>query len=143
MSPESARGLIFAVLMIHGLGHGGALGALIWIALRPGDPTGDRLAARSWLIPGLSASTAAAIAGGHWLVSMSGFVGAALAAWGLLPLDAWRPVAIVSAIVSLAGMILFLGTWPVFNTVAALAVNAAVLSAPIWSRWAPQLLPAR
>jgi len=122
--------------MIHGSGHGGALGALAWIALRPGDPTGGWQAARSWLMPALPMATATSVASGFWLISMVGFVAAALSFWGIvLPGEAWRPLAIGSAIVSLVGITLFFGTWPPFNTLAALAVNVAVLVSLLWLRW--------
>ena len=136
MSTETIRGLLFGALMIHGLGHGGALGALAWIASRPNDPTGGWQAARSWLLPALPAASATLIASTFWVVSMLGFVAAALAFWGIvLPGDLWRPLAIGSAVVSLVGMTLFFGTWPPFNTVAALAVNVAVLISLLWLRW--------
>ena len=139
MSAETIRGLVFGVLMIHGLGHGGALGALLWIASRPSDPTGGWQAARSWLLPALPAASAAMVAGTFWVISMLGFVAAALAFWGIvLPGDLWRPLAIASAIVSLAGITLFFGTWPPFNTVAAFAVNVAVLVSLLLLRW-PQV----
>ena len=136
MSAESIRVLVFGALMIHGLGHGGALGALLWIAFRPGDPTGGWQAARSWLIPALPAASATMVAGSFWVISMLGFVAAALAFWGIVvPGDLWRPLAIGSAVVSLVGIALFFGTWPPFNTVAALAVNIAVLVGLLWLRW--------
>ncbi len=136
MSADTARGLIFGALMIHGLGHGGALGALTWIAFRPGDPTGGWQAARSWLIPALPTATATAVASAFWIVSMLGFVAAALSLWGIvLPGEAWRPLAIGSAVVSLVGITLFFGTWPPFNTLAALAVNIAVLASLLWLHW--------
>lgn len=139
MSADTARGLVFGALVIHGLGHGGALGALIWMALRPSDPTGGWQAARSWLLPALPAATATPIAGGFWIVAMLGFVVAALSFWGIgLPGEAWRSVAIGSAIVSLVGITLFFGTWPPFNTLAALAVNIAVLVSLLWLRWPAQ-----
>ena len=138
MSAETIRGLVFGALMIHGLGHGGAIGALLWIALRPTDPSGGWQAARSWLLPALPAASATVVAGTFWVISMLGFVAAALAFWGIvLPGELWRPLAIASAIVSLAGITLFFGTWPPFNTVAALAVNAAVLVGLLWLRWPP------
>jgi hypothetical protein len=37
--------------------------------------------------------------------------------------------------VSLAGIVLFLGNWPTFNTVAAIAVNVAVLLAVLVLNW--------
>ncbi len=127
--------------MIHGLGHGGALGALLWIALRPGDSTGGWHAARSWLLPSLPTATAGTLASVIWLLAMIGFVAAALSFWGILvPGDWWRTLAIASAVVSLLGITLFFGTWPPFNTVAALAVNVAVLVSQIWMRWPPQAM---
>jgi hypothetical protein len=76
------------------------------------------------------------VAGTFWVISMLGFVAAALAFWGIvLPGDLWRPLAIGSAIVSLVGITLFFGTWPPFNTVAALAVNVAVLVSLLVVRW--------
>ena len=90
MSVETMRGLVFGALMIHGLGHGGALGALLWIAFRPSDPTGGWQAARSWLLPALPAASATLVAGTFWVVSMVGFVAAALAFWGIvLPGELW------------------------------------------------------
>lgn len=136
MSTEAVRGLVFGALMIHGLGHGGALGALLWIAARPTDPSGGWQAARSWLLPALPAVTATFVAGAFWVFSMFGFVAAALSFWGIVvPGDLWRPLAIGSAVVSLVGMILFFGTWPPFNTIAAFAVNIAVLICLIALRW--------
>jgi len=136
MSAETVRGLVFGALMIHGLGHGGALGALLWIAARPSDPSGGWQAARSWLLPALPTMTATFVAGSFWVFSMFGFVAAALSFWGILvPGELWRPLAIGSAVVSLVGMILFFGTWPPFNTVAALVVNIAVLISLIGLRW--------
>jgi hypothetical protein len=130
--------IIGGILLVHGLGHGGALGALLWIRFMPGTETGGWLAARSWLFPSLAAPNASIVAGAFWILALIGFVAAALSFWGvLLPADLWRPVAVVSAIVSLGGMILFVGTWPAFNYVAALAVNVAVLVAVLLLHWAP------
>ena len=118
------------VILLHGLGHGGAIAALAWIAARPGGPTGDWHAARSWLMPALPTNTATAVACTFWVLALAGFVAAALALAGLLvPVDALKPLALGSAIVSLAGIGHFLGTWPAFNTLAAIAVNVAVLVA--------------
>jgi hypothetical protein len=138
MSDQMLKLLIGGVLLVHGLGHGGALGALLWIRFRPGSSTGDWAAARTWLMPALPAETAATLASAFWVASMVGFVIAALSFWGvLLPSTVWTAVAVASAVISLAGIVLFIGTWPAFNTVAALAVNIAVLVA-VWSHWPPQ-----
>jgi hypothetical protein len=137
MSVDTTRFLVFGVLMIHGLGHGGAIGALLFRRLDA--VASDRagwLAARSWLLPSLDAGAAATVATLFWMLSMAGFIAAALSFWGILvPSEAWSVIAIVSSIVSLAGIIVFAGTWPPFNTVAALAVNLAVLVTQLWLHW--------
>jgi len=72
---------------------------------------------------------------------MIGFVAASMSFWGLLvPGDVWRQLALASSAVSILGITLFLGTWPVFNTVAALGMNIAVLGTQLWLRWPPQAL---
>ncbi len=139
MSDQVLKLFIAGALMLHGLGHGGALGALIWIRVRPGTETGGWQAARSWLLPSFDASTATMVASIFWVVALIGFVAAAMSFWGiLLPGEVWRPVATVSAFVSILGIVLFLGTWPPFNTVAALGMNVAVLVALLWLRWPSQ-----
>jgi hypothetical protein len=132
------RLVIGGVLLIHGLGHGGALGALIWIHLRPGTETDGWSAARTWLASSLTGDTATLIASAFWIASLVGFVVAALSFWGvLMPGEVWKPLAVSSALVSMVGIVLFFGTWPMFNTLAALAVNIAVLVAASLN-WPPQ-----
>lgn len=136
MSPDLTRAVIAGTLLMHGLGHGGALGALIWIAARPRDETGGWGAARSWLVPTLPPETATRVASAFWIASMVGFVAATAAYLGiLLPGEAWRMFAVAAAVVSLSGIALFFGTWPALNTVAALAVNLAVLVTQLLPRW--------
>ena len=138
MTSDNLRFIIAATLTLHGLGHGGALGALLWLGLRPGDPAGGWLAARSWVLPGLPAATATVVASAFWILAMIGFVAAALSFAGvLLPAEPWRALALVSSVISLLGIALFFGTWPPFNTVAAIAVNVAVLATQLWLRWPP------
>jgi len=139
VSDQTIKLIAAGVLLVHGLGHGGALGALAWIRLRPGTPTGDWLAARSWLVPSLPAATATTLASALWIVSLTGFVVAAMSFWGVLvPGEVWRPLGVAAALVSMAGIVLFFGTWPMFNTLAALGVNVAVLVAVLWLHWPPQ-----
>jgi hypothetical protein len=136
MSDQMLKLMIAGALLVHGLGHGGALGALIWIGLRPGTDTDGWRAARSWLFSSASASTATTVASVFWILSLLGFATAALSFWGvLMPGEAWRPLAIASAMVSIVGIALFFGTWPMFNTLAAMAMNIAVLVALLWLRW--------
>ena len=141
MSDQTIRLIAAGVLLVHGLGHGGALGALAWIRLRPGTPTGGWLAARSWLVPSLPGDTAATIASAFWFVSLAGFVIAAMSFWGIVvPASVWRPLAVAAALVSATGIVMFFGTWPMFYTLAALGVNVAVLVAVVWRRWPPQAM---
>ena len=141
MSDQMIKLGITGALALHGLGHGGALGALLWIRLRPGSNTGGWLAARSWLFPSLSGDTATTLASVLWVVSLVGFVAAALAFSGIVvPSMAWRPLAVAAAIVSLVGIVAFMGTWPTFNALAALGMNVAVLVALLWVQWPPQAM---
>ena len=117
-----------AIVALHGLGHGGALIALAWIAARPGTDTGAWTAARSWLQPGWSPETATVVASAFWALSLIAFVATGLGMAGVGGLaETWRPIAVVAAVVSLTGIGLFLGTWPAFNTLAAISVNIGLL----------------
>ena len=129
MSPQLPALAGPVIVALHGLGHGGALIALAWIAARPGTDTGSWSAARSWLLPALSAGTATGAASAFWAVSLIAFVAAGLGMAGVGGLaETWRPIAVVAAVVSLTGIGLFLGTWPAFNTIAAIAVNVGILT---------------
>jgi hypothetical protein len=139
MSDQLLRWVVGGVLMIHGLGHGGALGALAWIRARGGGETGSWSAARAWALPNLSADTATVVASAFWVVSLVAFLIAALSFWGVfVPADWWRPIGVGAAVVSIAGIFLFFGTWPMFNTLAALGVNVAVLVAVLLMHWPPE-----
>ena len=139
MSAQTIKLFIAGVLLLHGLGHVGALGALV--AQGRVVSTGSWLRARSWLFPSLAASVATTVASIFWVLSTIGFVAAAMSFWGVLvPGDAWRQLAVASSIVSALGIVLFFGTWPTFNTLAALAVNIAVLVTQLWLHWPPQVM---
>jgi hypothetical protein len=72
-----------------------------------------------------------------WLPSAFGFGLAALAFLGIgLPVAAWPALGLVSAAISTAGILAFIGTWPPFNTAAALTVNVVVVVA-ILAGWPP------
>ena len=136
MSDQWVRLVWFGMLLLHGLGHGGAMAALAWIAARPGSNTGSWTAAKSWLLSSMEPGTATLVASAFWLVSLVGFVLAA----GLFffsSSDLWQPIAIVSAVVSAAGILLFFGNWPLFNMTLALAVNVVVVVALVLLRWTP------
>ena len=144
MSDETIKVIAAGALFVHGLGHGGALGALAWIRLSPGSNTSAWVAARSWHVSSLSGDTATAVASAFWIASLVGFVIAALSFWGVVvPSELWRPLAVASALVSAAGIVLFFGTWPVFNTLAALGMNVAVLASVLWLRWPTEAMLGR
>jgi hypothetical protein len=102
VSDQAVRVVWFGMLLVHGLGHFGALAALALLAQRHGAATGSSTAARSWLVPSLAPGTATIVASAFWIASLVGFVSAALLFWfgnG----DAWQPLAIASAVVSMLG----------------------------------------
>ena len=136
MSDQTVRLVWFAMLVLHGLGHAGALGSLAVIAARPDADTGAWTAARSWLLSSLPPGTATLLASGYWIASLVGFLAAALLFW-FGSGDTWQSVAIVSSLISVSGIIAFFGTWPPFNTVAALAVDAVVIGALVFAHWTP------
>ncbi|HEX6305817.1 MAG TPA: hypothetical protein VFZ76_16595 [Anaerolineales bacterium] len=139
MSSDLVRIIVFAVLFLHGIAHGGAIGAMFWVEARPDIDAGGWKAAKSWIIPSLSPSVARTVAIVFWAVSMLGFVIAALGFLDfLVPASFWRGIAVGSAVISTVGILLFLVTWPPFNTMAALAVNLAVFITQLWLRWPPQ-----
>ena len=139
MSDQTVKVLIAGVLLLHGLGHAGVVGALI--ANSRGISTGPFRPARSWLFPSLPAPAARTLASAFWILSALGFVAAAMSFWGILvPPDMWRQIAVVFTIVSGLGILLFWGTWPTFNMLAALGVNIAVLVTQLWLHWPPQAM---
>jgi hypothetical protein len=141
MPAQTIRLIIVVVLFLHGIAHIGPIATYMWIRLRPADSTGGWIAARSWLLPSLPPATVTAVATFIWTLCIIGFVAAAMSFWGfLIPGDVWRPMAVASAMVSILGIVAFFGTWPAFNTIAALAVNAAVLGTQLWLHWPPQVM---
>ncbi len=61
----------------------------------------------------------------------------------MVPVGVWQPLAVASALVSGAGIVLFFGTWPMFNTLAALGMNVAVLVAVLWLSWPSEAMLGR
>jgi hypothetical protein len=136
MSNQTIKVLIAGMLLIHGFGHFGALMAIAVNWTDRGTATGAWLPARSWLFPLLPATATTTVASIFWILSLIGFVAAALSFWGILvPGDVWRQLSVASAIVSMLGIVLFFGTWPMFNTLAALGVNIAVLVTQFMIYW--------
>jgi hypothetical protein len=141
VSPQTTKVIIAGVLLLHGLGHVGALAAIAVNWSDRGTTTGAWLPARSWLIPSLAPQTAKIVASTFWVLATIGFVAAALSFLGIVvPGAMWRQVALASSVVSLLGITLSFGTWPAFNIIAALGVNVAILVTQVWLHWPPLAL---
>ena len=141
MATQTIRLVIAALLLLHGLGHFGALAAIAFNWSERGTSTGAWLPARSWVLPSLSPQAAKVIASTFWVLAGVGFVAAAASFWGIvIPGEAWRMLALASSLVSLLGIMAFIGTWPAFNTIAAIAVNIAVLVTQLLLHWPPQVM---
>jgi len=133
MSGTTLRALIAVVLFIHGIGH--IMGVIP--ALQLLDVKGWN--SHSWLLTPLIGEAASRILSAIlFLIALVGFVGSALALLGwLVPHDWWRPLALVSAVISLITVVLF---WNAFialvpNKVGALGVNIAVLVCLLVLNW--------
>ena len=136
MSTQTIRFLIAFVLFMHGLAH---IGPTITLFVTDRMDTGGWRPANSWLIPGLNPDAAKWLAVALWILSLVFFIGAALSFLGVPLADiSWRWLALAGAIPSTLGIFLFLGTWPTFNTIAALAVNLAVFITQFWTHWPPE-----
>jgi uncharacterized integral membrane protein len=122
MSTQTIRFLIAGALLVHGIGH--TLG--IW---KP---------ARSLPFLDVPESTLRLIGGVIWVLVAVGFIASSMGFYGILiPADGWRTLAIVFAVISLAGLILFGRAWPIFNLIGAYAMNIATLIALLWLHWPP------
>jgi hypothetical protein len=122
MSDQTIRILIAGALLVHGVGH--TLG--FW---RP---------VRSWLLGGQSEKARRAISSIFWVLSAIGFIAASLGFLGfIIPNEWWRSLAIVSSLVSLTGLILFIGNWPTFNTIGAIGLDLLVLISLLFVDWLP------
>jgi hypothetical protein len=143
MPDGTLRLILGGVLFLHGIAHGGAMGSLWWVAARPGTDTGGWTTARLWAAPGLGGDAATAIAVAFWTVAMVAFIVGALGFWNVVvPPEWWQPAVAVGALVSLVGIVLLAGTWPLFNTVAALAVDTAVLVVVFGLGWSAEPIAA-
>ena len=98
-----------------------------------GHTLGFFMPARSHILAARGTPVLRVAANSLWALATAGFVGAGLSFLGLgISVEWWRPLALVSALVSLSGLVLFLGDWPVFNTIGAVGFNLAALAALAW-----------
>ena len=132
MSDETLRWVVGGILLLHGIAHGGAIGSLWWVGSGRATNAGGWTSARSGFMPSLSAAMATRLAVAFWVAALVGFVLSALAFLGfVLTVSAGPALGVASAAISTVGIVVFFGTWPMFNTLAALAVNVAVVVAAV------------
>ena len=132
------RIVIGLVLLAHGIGHSIGLLGMFKVATVNPAWNGD-----SWILSGSAGPTITqAIGVVLWTVSMVGFAALAGIVFGWLPESWWVPLAVVSSIASLAGVLFFPVAFPTFSTIGAVAVDVAVLVAVIWYHWVPSDLTA-
>ena len=150
MSADLLRLGIAAGLLLHGLAHLVALGALLAILVGAQPRSGP--IPRLWGMPRISARVAALVGALLWAPAAAGFLGAAAATRGLwFSASAWRVLATTAAFISLVGMAAFAGTWPgsptsrrsMLNTGIAVLVDLAIVAALLGLRWPPLELVGR
>lgn len=133
MSTTTLRLIVAGVLVVHGLGH--ILGIMAALQMS----TLEGWSSHSWLLTGLIGDGASrAISFVLFLVAMLGSVGTALALMGwLVPHELWRPLAVISAVVSLVALTLFWQAFPSFfpNKLGAIVVDTAILVGILWVEW--------
>jgi hypothetical protein len=130
--------VIALILLGHGIGHTMGLLQVFRVATVSPAWHGD-----SWLLTGVAGPTAThAIGAVLWTAAIVGFAVLAGVVFGWLP-EAWgAPLALGAPAVSLAGLVVFPIAFPIFSSIGAIAVNAAVLVAVLWNHWAPGALAA-
>jgi hypothetical protein len=150
MSADTLRIGIAVGLLLHGLAHLVALGALL--AILAGAQQRSSLIPRLWVLPRSSARLAALVGALLWAAAAVGFLGAAAAIGGMwLNASAWRVLATAAAFISLVGIAAFAGTWPgsptsrrsVLNTGIAVLVDLAIVAALLGLHWPPLELVGR
>lgn len=125
--------VIAAVLVAHGIGH--VMGPLGMFKVATVNPAwhGD-----SWILSAVGGTgVTQALGTVLWLLALVGFVVLGGVVLGWLPASWWQPLAIGSAVVSLAGLLLFPSAFPVMSTIGALALDVVVLAAVLWLGWEP------
>jgi hypothetical protein len=125
--------VVAAVLLAHGIGHSMGLLQIFKVASVNPQWTGD-----SWLLTGPLGLTVSQLIGAVlWTTAIVGFAALAAVVIGWLPLAWFQPLAVGSAIVSLAGLLLFPVAFPTASTVGAFLIDVALLAATLWYGWAP------
>ncbi|HET9520009.1 MAG TPA: hypothetical protein VFO73_03065 [Candidatus Limnocylindrales bacterium] len=125
--------IVGLVLLAHGIGHSMGLLQIFKVASVNPQWHGD-----SWILSGVAGpSVTQAVGAILWTVAIVGFAAVAGVVVGWLPAEWWQPLAIVSSVVSLVGVVFFPIAFPLVSTVGAVAVDVAVLAAVLWLHWVP------
>jgi len=126
--------VVALVLLGHGIGHSMGLLQLFKVATVNPSWNGD-----SWILTGAVGTTVTQVVGSVlWITAIVGFAALAASVLGWLPVGWFQPLAIGSAVASLAGLLFFPIAFPPFSTVGALVVDVAVLTATTWYGWLPE-----
>jgi hypothetical protein len=134
---EMLKVAIAVVLLAHGIGHSMGLIQMFKVATVNPAWKGD-----SWLLADAGSTITQALGVVVWVGAIIGFTAVAGVVLGWLPASWWAPLAVGSALISIAGLVLFPVAFPTFSSVGALVVNVAVLAAVLWYHWAPADLTA-
>jgi hypothetical protein len=125
--------VIALILFAHGIGH--SMGIVQTTGLATVNPAWN---GESWLLSGSVGSTwANVVAVIVWTVAIVGFCAVAATVVGWLPATWFEPLAVVSAAVSLAGVVAFPTAFPTFSTIGAVVIDLGVLFAVIGLHWRP------
>jgi hypothetical protein len=125
--------LVAAVVFAHGVGHSmGIVQATNLATINPAW-SGD-----SWILTGTLGTGATRVVGVVlWSLALIGFVAVAATVVGWLPAVSFGPLAVVSAVASLAALALFPVAFPTLSSIGALAFDIAVLLAVVVWHWEP------
>jgi hypothetical protein len=141
MSGTVLRAIIAFIFAFHGVGHAMGIIPALGLASSRGTNQGwlKNWSSHSWLLTNLLGDTVSRVlCAALYGAALIGFVLAALALLGwLIPHNSWRTLATVSAVVSLAALLLF---WNALiflfpHKVGALAVNIATLVCLLVLNW--------
>ncbi len=145
MSPIVLRLTITAILVFHGVGQlMGAIPALglFGVGSAKGPDWAKNWSANSWLLTDLlGSSVSRIIAAILFVAAFTGFICGTFSMNGLLiPIDLWRRILIISAVISLWAIFLY---WNAFillfpHKIGNIVINLAVLVALLYVNWPTQ-----
>ena len=116
--------VVAVILLAHGIGH--CLGLLQVFRVATVNPAWN---GESWVLSGVvGIGPSQAVGVVLWTLAMVGFVALAAVTVGWLPAEWWAPLAVGSALVSLAGVALFPLAFPTTSTIGAVVVDVIVLA---------------